>query len=151
MVRNEWTDAERRNAGCPSMAALCWVLHTDGSQVGSRQNEEGCAVLRPPQFLLSAFCFPNFGFTEPSIRAILSCFEIFRVNSSSAFTIQHSKLTIISIPSLRSFFIHHPTPIPVKVNKGQLRQRAYPNDSINRILWWATRGGCATNGERWSD
>ena len=132
MVRNERKVAERRNAGCPAMAALHWVLHTDclpsgllsdpsavpstespvkvegpakeegsaeeGGQVRSRQDEEGCAVLRHPQFLLSAFCFPNFVFTEPSIRAISSYFEIFRVNSSSAFTIQHSKFTIISTP-----------------------------------------------------
>jgi hypothetical protein len=63
-----------------------------------RQDEEGWAVLRPPPFLLSAFCCPNFGFTEPRVRAILSYFEIFRVNSSSAFTIQHSKFTIISTP-----------------------------------------------------
>ena len=49
-----------------------------------RQDEEGCAVLRPPPFLLAAFCgstelaevFPNFGFTEPFIRAILSYFEL---------------------------------------------------------------------------
>ena len=84
MVRNERTDAERRNAGCPSMAALPWVPHTDclpsggfaeeGGQVGSRQDEEGCAVLRPPQFLLSVFSFPNFGFTE-SLNS--SYFEIF--------------------------------------------------------------------------
>jgi hypothetical protein len=39
----------------------------EGGQVRSRQDEEGGAVLRPPQFLLSAFCFPNFGFTEPLI------------------------------------------------------------------------------------
>jgi hypothetical protein len=26
---------------------------------------------------ISAFCFPNFGFTEPFIRAILSYFELF--------------------------------------------------------------------------
>ena len=49
----------------------------EGGQVRSRHDEEGCAVLRPPQFLLSAFCFPNFVFTEPSIRAILSYFELF--------------------------------------------------------------------------
>ena len=119
MVRNERTDAERRNAGCPSMATMHWVLHMDclpsglstvlssvgpakaespvkvegpakeglaeeGRQVRSRQDEEGCAVLRPPQFLLSAFCFPNFGFTEPFIRAILNYFELFRVNLSSS-------------------------------------------------------------------
>ena len=107
MVRNEWKVAERRNAGCPLMAALPWVLHTDclpsglsivpsavspvklegpakeggfaeeGGQVRSRQDQEGYAVLRPLQFLLSAFCFPNFVFPEPSIRAVLSYFELF--------------------------------------------------------------------------
>ena len=136
VVRNERTDAARTNAGCPSIAALHWVLHTDclpsglssdpsavlssealakeespvkvegpvkeessaeeGGQARRRQDEEGCAVLPSPQFLLSAFSFPNFVFTEPFIRAILSYFELFRVNLSSAFTMHHSRFTILS-------------------------------------------------------
>jgi hypothetical protein len=67
-------------------------------RVRLRQDEEGCAVLRPPSFLLAAFWFPNLGFTEPFLRVILRYFEIFRVNLSSPFTIQHSKFTIISTP-----------------------------------------------------
>jgi hypothetical protein len=35
---------------------------------------------------------------EPSIRVVLRYFDIFRVNSSSPFTIQHSKFTIICTP-----------------------------------------------------
>jgi len=148
MVRNERTDAERRNAGCPSTANLRSVPHTDrlpsglpsdpsavlsslakevgpvtvkgpakkegfaeeAGQVRSRQDEEGGAVLRPPPFPLSAFCFPNFRFTEPSIRVVLRYFELIRVNSSSASTIHRSKFTIISTPPLQHS-------VPIKANQ----------------------------------
>jgi hypothetical protein len=74
MVRNEWTDAERRKEGCPSMAPLHWLPQTDCGPVRSRQDEEGCPVRRPPQFLLSAFLFSKFRFYRTLDS---SYFEIF--------------------------------------------------------------------------
>jgi hypothetical protein len=108
------------------MATLHWVRHTDCGLVRSRQDEEGCAVLRPPQFLLSAFCFPNFGFTEPFIRVILRYFEIFRVILSSPFTIHHfhhvRRGKQFTIPSTPPPALHRPiTPSPITVNRGQSR------------------------------
>jgi hypothetical protein len=89
MVRNEWTNGDWTQTGFP------------------------------------LFRFPDFVFSgrwpvmrEPLIRVILRYFEIFRVNLSSAFTIQHSKFTMISIAPLRysipllSTTANHP-------NKGQ--------------------------------
>jgi hypothetical protein len=106
MVRNEWKVAERRNAGCPSIAGR-------GLRIAdSRPLREKSAILLPSLRSLVAIVFPALQknrpgrvMREPSIRAILSYFELFRVNSSSAFTIQHSKFTIISTPTLQ-----HSTP-----------------------------------------
>jgi hypothetical protein len=54
---------------------------------------------------LPLFCFPDFVFSggwrlmrEPLIRVILRYFEVFRVNLSSAFTIQPFQFTILCPP-----------------------------------------------------